>query len=120
MTKILSLLFILICVVGAVSQSAPAERRPRPIPPACCRPFKADDFSATDLTAAPHRDRPIIGIIGGPPIPVPMPSPVPSPSPTPITVVPAPEDGVDREEAEIYRLNLEEYRLTTEIQRKSD
>ena len=67
--------------------------KPKPIPPKCCRPFRAELHSSYFETASDYTSREKYG-----------------------NVMPERNDtGVETEEVEIYKLNLEEYRLYTQM-----
>lgn len=123
---ILSLTLLTLYVsMDVYSQSSPeAERRPRPIPPSCCRPFRADDFSSADLEAVPRITwQPHLVLGGGSIVSTnSMSNSGAVPRPT-VTIVPSPAatpENVEREDIERYRLNLEEYRLITETLKRKD
>lgn len=75
----------------APTDIAATEARPRPVPPVCCRPFRAELHSSYFETASQEYLK-----YGN-------------------SAAPVFQIGVEPEEMEIYKLNLEEYRLYTQL-----
>lgn len=118
LTIILGLALLTGCIAVVFSQSA--ERRPRPIPPSCCNPFRTEEVTNTDMSAVVpshyHSRLPDLGTdldlgrVTNANVGSPVGGSNRTPASTPVILEP--------EEIEIYRLNLEQYRLTTQLQKR--
>lgn len=126
MKLILHSLFLILVLLGGMAffQSAdtrisqPTRTRPRPIPPPCCQPFRAEDFSVIFDTATLPSETPRINANTSTNT-----STTKSTSNSvdvPITELFPASGKVDTKEAEAYRKELEVYRLLTEQLRKAE